>query len=325
LHTDCPQYIQFYPTLKCNLSCTFCFNRGIQSEKDISINDFENIISIIADTGVKEIDILGGEPTLHSEFDQIVNLIYKNNLKATISSNGFNIHLLEGVSRTYKREQIKIGVSIHTDSITRELHEYIIKYKPLLKSVCSKQQTIPETAKQYLRLSGIQYYLLFMDTVYNDDLKNSIPFYEFLKRIKSLKGFYENVDGVFCSGFIPDVEHYPVLRYVRCPAGTTKLSVMPDGSVYPCYLFSRHDDFRLGNILFDNFDSIWKNPILDFFRNFEKNSCINTSCELFSLCHGGCPAASLLIYGSMNAPDPRCVNHSFCYSHGSGNLSEPLF
>ncbi|MFH0933147.1 MAG: radical SAM protein [Nitrospirota bacterium] len=310
MYTDFPQYIQFYPTLKCNLSCTFCFNRGIQSEKDISINDFEKIISIIADTGVKEIDILGGEPTLHSEFAQIVDLICKNNLNATISSNGFNIHLLEELSRTYNRERIITGISIHSEPITRELHKYIIRYKPLLKSVSLKQQAIPETAEQYLRLSGIQYYLLFMDTVYNDDLKNSLPFYEFLKRIKSLKGVYENVDGVFCSGFIPDVEHYPVLQYVRCPAGTTKLTVMPNGSVYPCYLFSWHDDFRLGNMLFDDFDKIWKNPVLDFFRNFEKNSCTNTGCKLFSLCHGGCPAVSLLIFGSINAPDPRCVSPS---------------
>ncbi len=308
LYTVSPQYIQFYPTLKCNLSCTFCFNRGIKSEEDISINEFEKIVSIIADTGVKEIDILGGEPTLHSEFAQIVALIYKNNLKTTISSNGSNINILEELSGTYKREQIRIGISIYSDPITSELHEYIIKYKPLLKSICSKQQTIPETAQQYLRLSGIEYYLLFMDTLYHDDFKNSLPFYDFCQTIKSLKAVYENVDGVFCSGFIPDIEHYPVLQYVRCPAGTTKLSVLPNGSVYPCYLLARHDDFRLGNILVDDFDRIWENPILDFFRNYEKNSCINTSCKLFSLCHGGCPAVSLLIFGNLNAPDPRCVS-----------------
>jgi len=309
LYTNLPQYIQFYPTLKCNLSCAYCFNRGIQSGKDISINEFEKIVSIISDTGVKEIDILGGEPTLHYEFAQIVDIIYKNNLRATISSNGSDINILEELSKIYNGELIKIGISIHSDQITRELHEYIIKYKPLLKSVCSKQQTIPETAQQYLRLSGIEYYLLFMDTLYHDDLKNSLPFYEYFKRIKSVTGVFDNVSGVFCSGFIPDIEHYPVLQYVRCPAGTTKLSVLPDGSVYPCYLLSRHDDFRLGNILVDDFGRIWKNPVLDFFRNYEKNSCINTSCKLFSLCHGGCPAVSLLIFGNLNAPDPRCVSH----------------
>ena len=146
-----------------------------------------------------------------------------------------------------------------------------------------------------------------MDTVYNDDLKTALSFPEFFQKVTALKSNHENVEGVFCSGFIPDIQTYPALQYIRCPAGTAKLTIMPDGSVYPCYLFARYDDFVLGNILYHDFNRIWKNPILDFFRNFEKNTCVNTNCELFSSCHGGCPAVSLLIYGSINAPDPRCV------------------
>lgn len=278
--------------------------------KDISINDCAKIISVISDIGVKEIDILGGEPTLHPGFFQIIDLIYKNKLRTTISSNGCNIYLLEELSRRYNNDQIKVGISINSDVVSRELHEYIIKYKPLLKSVCSKKQTIPEVAKDYLRQLDVKYYLLFMDTLNKDDLKKSLPFYEFFKKVDNLKNIYKDLDGVFCSGFVPDIENYPVLQYVRCPAGTTKLAVMPDGSTYPCYLFFKNDEFRLGNILVDDFDRIWKNPILDFFRIFEKNSCINTRCELFSICHGGCPAVSFFIFSSIKAPDPRCVSQS---------------
>jgi radical SAM protein with 4Fe4S-binding SPASM domain len=302
-----PQYIQFYPNLRCNLSCTFCFNRGIRVEKDISINDCERVTGILADIGVREIDILGGEPTLHPDFAHILKQFYRKNLKVTISSNGSNIHLLKNISQTYEKDQIQIGVSLNSDSVPKELHQYIIKYKPFLKSVCSKKQTFPESSRQYLKFPDIQYYLLFMDTVCVDDLITSLTFAEYFQRLKSLKASYKNLDGVFCSGFIPDSSKYPALQYVRCPAGTTKLTIMPDGTVYPCYLFSRYDNFRLGNVLVDDFVKIWKNPLLDFFRKFEKNDCINTDCELFPLCHGGCPAVSLLIYGSMNAPDPRCV------------------
>jgi radical SAM protein with 4Fe4S-binding SPASM domain len=302
-----PQYIQFYPTLRCNLSCTFCFNRGIRVEKDITINDCERLTGILSDIGVKEIDILGGEPTLHADFSWIVKQIYKKNLKTNISSNGNNIHLLKDISQTYEKDKVEIGVSLNADSVSKELHQYIIKYKPFLKSVCSKKQVFPENAGQYLRFLDIQYYLLFMDAVCVDDLKTSLSFSEYFQKLNSLKTIYKNADGVFCSGFIPDTSKYPVLQYVRCPAGTTKLSIMPDGTVYPCYLFARHNNFVLGNILYDDFNRIWKNPILQFFRTFEKNLCVNKKCDLFSSCHGGCPAVSLLIYGSMNAPEPRCV------------------
>jgi radical SAM protein with 4Fe4S-binding SPASM domain len=302
-----PRYVQFYPTLQCNLSCTFCFNRGIGTVKDISITDCARVVRCVADIGVKEIDILGGEPTLHSDFLEIVKLIWERNLEATISSNGCNVHLLEKLSQTYKKDQIRIGVSLNSISVPGKLHEYIIKYKPILKSVCSKEVSLPESGGQYLSLPNLRYYLLYMDAVCQDDLKMSLPFCEFLKRLNGLKSIHKNVEGVFCSGFLPDDKKYPVLQYVRCPAGTTKLSIMPDGSVYPCYLFARYDNFKLGNILNDDFSRIWKSPILDFFRTFEQNSCLNKACELFHRCHGGCPAVSLLISGNIESPDPRCI------------------
>jgi len=307
LHTASPQYIQFYPTLKCNFSCSFCFNRAINPVDDISISDFEELISIVSDIGVKEIDMLGGEPTLHPKFNQIIDVLSRTKLRTTISTNGSNINLLKNISEKYHRDQVSIGISIYSGSIKRELHEYIITYKPLLKSIFSKEQAIPEKARNYIKTLFLEYYLIFMDTLSEGDLRDSLPFYVFFQEVNRLKNLYRHVNGVFCSGFIPDIENHPVLQYVRCPAGTTKLSVMPDGSVYPCYLFFRNREFRLGNILIDKFNRIWKNPVLDFFRKFEKNSCINTRCELFSLCHGGCPAISFMIFGSLNAPDPRCV------------------
>jgi radical SAM protein with 4Fe4S-binding SPASM domain len=116
----------------------------------------------------------------------------------------------------------------------------------------------------------------------------------------------KNIKGVFCSGFIADTQEYPVLTHVRCPAGTTKLSVMPDGTAYPCYLLFRNREFNLGNLLVDDFETIWNNPILDIFRQFKGNPCRDTYCELRPACHGGCPALSLLILNDITAPDPRC-------------------
>ena len=309
-YTHTPQYIQFYPTLKCDLSCNFCFNRGIKSKTHIPLNDFERFVSIALEIGVREIDILGGEPTLHPEFISMINILSTRNMKTTISSNGSNIYPLKELSRKYDSDRILIGVSLNSDSLHSELHDYIVQYKPFVKSVCLRERIIPEAARDYLTLPGVKYYFLYMDTLCKDDLLRSLPFYEFYTTIQVLKNIYENIDGVFCSGFLPDRERYPVLQYVRCPAVTTKLSVLPDGSVYPCYLFFRHEGFRLGNIVSDDFERIWKNPVLDFFREYKGNTCPERSCKLFSSCHGGCPAVSHLIYGDINAPDPRCVSPS---------------
>jgi radical SAM protein with 4Fe4S-binding SPASM domain len=276
----------------------------MKTVRDISISDFETLVSIISDIGIKEIDVLGGEPTLHPDFSKLIDIVYMSNLKTTISSNGSNIGILREISKKYNKNQIKLGISINIDSTDEELYKYIITYRPVLKSIYTKEQLITERIKKY---PGIRYYLIFMDTLHKDDLKNSLPFYEYYIKLNQLKAIFDNLEGVFCSGFVSDINNYPFLQHVRCPAGTTKLSVMPDGSVYPCYLLFKNEEFRLGNILFDDFYKIWENPVLDFFRKFDKNSCINTKCELFSHCHGGCPAISFLISGDINAPDPRCV------------------
>ncbi|MGQ9571306.1 MAG: SPASM domain-containing protein [Thermodesulfovibrionales bacterium] len=308
MHTTSLQYIQLYPTMKCNLSCSFCFNRKNDFIEDISISDFELLVNLFSDIGIKEVDILGGEPTLHPELNQMLCLLYIKKMKTMISTNGILVSSLKEISKRYNSDHIKIGVSINTNSINEELHNYIVTYKPFLKSICTKKRLISEGIEKYLLFSDIKIHLIFMDVLHKDDLKNSLPFYKYFQRLSYLKNFHKNINGVFCSGFIPDLENYPILQYVRCPAGTTKLSVMPDGSVYPCYLFFRNKEFKLGNIFIDDFKKIWQNPILDFFRRFEKNNCVNTKCNLFSVCHGGCPAVSFMISKNLNAPDPRCLN-----------------
>jgi radical SAM protein with 4Fe4S-binding SPASM domain len=147
-----------------------------------------------------------------------------------------------------------------------------------------------------------------MDVMDQNDLKYSVPFYRFYQDILELKKTVGNIDGVFCSGFIPDLIRYPELERVRCPAGTTKLSLLPNGDMYPCYLFFQFTEFRLGNILVDEFNAIWHHPMLNYFRTFEKNTCPKTSCSLFRSCHGGCPALSYIFFNTLEGPDPRCVN-----------------
>ncbi len=309
MFAELPRYIQLYPTLNCNLTCSFCFNRGINLQSDINVYDFEKIVSTLSDYGVESVDMLGGEPTLHQGLPKIIDIITKYNIVTTISTNGTKVDILEEICKRHCNEKIRIGLSINNNKITESLHNFISNYRPVLKSIAQKNIVIPEFIKQYLELKNLEFYLLYMDALTSEDIHISIPFYEFYEKLNKLKEVYCNVDGVFCSGFIPDIINYPILEYVRCPAGTTKLSILPDGSVYPCYLFFRYNEFRLGNLLYDDFDLIWKHPVLDFLRNFKENPCTISECEIFSSCHGGCPAISLMINNDINSPDPRCTKN----------------
>ena len=309
-HNPCtgPSYIQLYSTLNCNYSCPFCFNRNLPALDEINIDDFHKILLKLKHFGINHIDMLGGEPSLHPDLLQIIDLIHHNGLKTTISTNGTDIELLTVISKTYPKNSVKIGVSLNSEKVSHDLHTYIITFKPILKSIYSKQSILPKSCNAYIGMPGIEYFLLFMDVMDQNDVKYSVPFYSFYQNILKLKKTIGNIDGVFCSGFIPDSMHYPELEVVRCPAGTTKLSLLPNGDMYPCYLFFQFTEFRLGNILVDDFNAIWHHPILNHFRTFRKNDCPKTSCSLFDTCHGGCPALSYIFYNTLDGPDPRCVN-----------------
>jgi radical SAM protein with 4Fe4S-binding SPASM domain len=303
-----PEYIQLYTTLRCNMSCHFCFNRGVTPVPDMRIGDFEKILSRLKDLDIRHLDILGGEPTLHPGFREMMDMACRAHVKTTVSTNGLNdISVLRDLHKAHENDLFRIGVSINSKEVSRELYDYISVHSPMIKSVYIRSGWGVDTFRSFLELPESEFYLLFMDAVSSHDLKDSVPFYEYYDFVKDLKKTYPRINGVFCAGFVHDTIKYPSLQSARCPAGTTKLSVMPDGSVYPCYLFFRHREFRLGNLLTDDFSSIWNSSLLAFFRRFEGNACPETSCELFSSCHGGCPAVGLIISGDLAAPDPRCM------------------
>lgn len=77
----------------CNQNCSFCFaNKEMNDKsikKEISINDFKGIISKLKkDPTIKVIKIMGGEPTLHSKFKEIINLALKHFSYIQIFTNG---------------------------------------------------------------------------------------------------------------------------------------------------------------------------------------------------------------------------------------------
>jgi len=302
-----PAYLQFYPTLRCNFDCEFCFNRQLTGCDDVSIENFQKMVSICRENGIRHIDMLGGEPTLHPGLFEMLDILVNAGLMTTISTNGSRVETLSQISERYPRKSVRLGISMNSETIPDSLHQYILSHRPILKTIFSKHDLIPESFKPYIGLEGIEFYLLYRDVLSSADLAYSLSFEAFYSRLADIKNTYAGVDGVFCSGFLPDVADFPTLESARCPAGTTKLSVMPDGRVFPCYLLFRYNEFELGNIFDDDFKAIWRHPALHPFRQFDGNKCPQTQCRLHQRCHGGCPAISYMFYRDLQAPDPRCV------------------
>jgi radical SAM protein with 4Fe4S-binding SPASM domain len=270
----------------------------------MSHESFKAMIAVLKRTSIKTIDIIGGEPTLCSDIVDFIHEAVLSGLSVNVSSNGSNLRTLDKIIAIGK--QVTVGISINDRETLKQASEFIRIRKPVVKTVFTYGLNA-EMIQTILSLKPRKFYLIYRDIVEPGDLNNAVPFHRFVSAIAQQYDSRE-VGTVYCSGFLPDVENAPELAQVRCPAGTTKLGVMPDGAVYPCNLFFGKKEFFLGNILHDSFESIWNHQALSFFRSTRGNACEQFSCRLYTQCHGGCPAQALQLSGDLGAPDPRCVN-----------------
>jgi radical SAM protein with 4Fe4S-binding SPASM domain len=276
------------------------------SGPDVSVSDFIRIADILAHAGIRDLDILGGEPVLHPALMTLVDIACSKRFRVSLSSNASDLDLLKTMSSRFDRSSLQIGISLNAPRIDGRLFSFIRDTRPMLKSVCTSKSFLPAYAPELLALSDVRYYAIFMDTMSEADLDDSLSFPEFHEKLDELRASYANLERVYCSGFIPAPGDCQDLAAVRCPAGSAKLSIMPDGSVYPCYLLFSRPEYKLGNILTVGFQDLIHSPILKWFRTFRGSECPFLKCELHSNCHGGCPAVSLLVSGHIDAPDPRC-------------------
>jgi radical SAM protein with 4Fe4S-binding SPASM domain len=70
-----------------------------------------------------------------------------------------------------------------------------------------------------------------------------------------------------------------------CTAALYNMCVEPDGGVLPCQSYYH----QLGNLLTDEWDSIWNHELAIRLRERQGLPAKCTGCALLSECGGGCP------------------------------------
>lgn len=85
----------------CNLNCFFCHNEGMKNprkreeakeakaqRKNLSTDDTILLINTLTSLGAKQVNLTGGEPLAHPEFERIVYSIEKRSTKIALNTNG---------------------------------------------------------------------------------------------------------------------------------------------------------------------------------------------------------------------------------------------
>lgn len=102
-------------TLKCNLACSHCGSRaGHAREQELSTEEALNLVQQMAEVGIKEVTLIGGEAFLRSDWLQIADAIRQAGMRCTMTTGGYGITL----DTAHRMQQAGIAtVSVSVDGL----------------------------------------------------------------------------------------------------------------------------------------------------------------------------------------------------------------
>ncbi|MCL7390319.1 MAG: radical SAM protein, partial [Thaumarchaeota archaeon] len=119
-----PFFVDLYITLRCNLGCIHCgYSCGPQSaDRELSTEQWKNIMDILDRVGVFQIRIQGGEPLLRPDMADILRYAATKHFTTWLFTNGTLI--TEEIAKLLATSYKKIKVSISLDGGTPSTHDF---------------------------------------------------------------------------------------------------------------------------------------------------------------------------------------------------------
>ena len=237
-------YIEITNT--CNLACSFC-SIDNRLKKSMSVSEFEEIIKKI-DSYTDYVYLhVKGEPLLHPNLKEILDICLEYNKQVNITTNGTLIE--KNISLLNHEAVRQINISLHSENnmddylgvINRNVEKLkdkivILRYWVLKDNKLDEKSTkIVENLKNYYHLST--------DTV--NKLIN-------LKHIHIKDNIYVDKAAMFTW---PSLDNDYYNEVGTCYALKDQLAILVNGDVVPCCLDSC-GIIKLGNIYEDDMDTI---------------------------------------------------------------------
>jgi radical SAM protein with 4Fe4S-binding SPASM domain len=318
-------------TLRCNLSCRYCFLGGSLHRSDqevMSLGDYKKLIGGCKDKGLKEVVFTGGEPLIR--FDLLQELIAFSaclGLKTKIHSNGTLISE-EKCHRLAQSGLSEIRISI--DSIDEFLFDRITASKGLYQKLNNNIQTLITERSLIVggrfTITSLNYH--HIPQVYHFCADRGFDYLE-LKPVAIVGHAAENEDlglskeqHIFAMKAALDLEksrkielrfdspcfHFliedTVIPHYSCSCSSRRLSVSPSGEVTPC-VYLGIESISIGNIYQTDIEDLYRSEFNQRMRFTIPEEC--KKCDLFEICKGGCKARIYNKYERFDRVSPECV------------------
>ena len=273
-------------TYKCNSKCCMCYvwKRKETIKMEIKSDIYQKLPQI--DT----INITGGEPFLHNNLEEIIQILEKKSKRIVISTNGFYKDKIIYLLKKYNKIGVRISIEgiNATNDITRGIEggfEKAISSIHALKKLGLKDLGIGMTINDYNYKDLLEMYQLSesLDVEFTTAaVHNSFYFNKFDNRIDCGELIINIINKLIrrqLSSFrIKDwfraYFNYGLIKYIQgearilpCEMGHDSFFLDPYGEIYPCNVMEK----SMGNIADNSFSAIWNSNHSKFVKSEVKH------------------------------------------------------
>ncbi len=310
-----PYRLDLALTYRCNNDCAHCYNvehpsltkNGAKGE--LSTGDWKRVLDKAWELGIPHIIFTGGEPTMRDDLPELVAHAEQNGQITGLNTNARRLS-----DPRYVEKLVAAGldhVQITVESHDAEVHDLMVRTRG----------AFPQTIKGLKNVLASPLYVMTNTTMLRTNAHTIPATLDFLADTGvptvGLNALIHSGRGALVGTGLAESELTPLLEVARqkteargqrliwytptqycgfdpmtldlgvkgCTAALYNMCVEPDGGVLPCQSYYH----QLGNLLADDWDSIWNHVLAVRLRERQGLPEKCSGCALLAECGGGCP------------------------------------
>jgi mycofactocin biosynthetic radical S-adenosylmethionine protein MftC len=314
-------------TYACNLSCIHCLSAsGRRDPAELTTAECRRVLADLAAMHVFYINVGGGEPTVRSDFWELLDYAIDNRVGVKFSTNGVRIDRAAArrlAGTDYVDVQISVdgadaavndairGQGSFAMAVAAMEHLAAAGFANFKISVVVTRQNVGQL-DDFARLAD-RYGAQLRLTRLRPSGRGADVWHELHPTAEQQRSLYswllEHGESVLTGDSFFHLsalgEALPGLNL--CGAGRVVCLIDPVGDVYACP-FTIAEEFKAGNVRSPGgFAEVWRSAPLFSRLRTESVGGACTSCSAYDSCQGGCMAAKYFTGLPLDGPDPECV------------------
>lgn len=265
----------------CNLKCSFCPD-GKRKKESMCVEDFEYIAKQICEyTNLIALHVKG-EPLIHPNLKEILQICEKYNLKVNITTNATLLEKnLEIIMNSKAVRQLNL--SLHSVTKNENTNQY--NFEKYVEDVIKLSKIILEKTNII-----ISYRLWNLENLQENDENIQILKYleeafkiTNLKEIAKKEKFVKLSENAFLNQDFeftwPNIDGEIISEVGKCWGLRNQIAILVNGDVVPCCL-DQDGEIKLGNIFDESFFSIINSELSrEIIQGFENNKITHNLCK----------------------------------------------